>query len=395
VPTFTKLQHLGFSEPTIWREVVRVMGEMEELVWNDPLVTDDLTRAEGVRYLTRMIAAAIPPTMELWTPDYPQFYHMLNTRIQWGIPATDTNYQWAPVHSDNVYRISGDRGTAHVFDVETRSGHLAHISEWKLHDRLPKCEVGPNNHVDIILSRERPPGVRNWVQLAEGPGNIIFRQYFYDWNNEQPARVTIVNENAIYPPPALKASDIAERLELFCDWLKQVPESCTQVVNTYYAAPTNSMLFDTIDFGWKSLKYGKGIYQCAPDEALIVEVKLPKTYYWSIQFCSHFWEARDYHLRQTSLNGHQAKIDDEGIFRAVISHQDPGIANWLDAGGHEKGLLAIRYYEPDSTPVPTVRRVKFSELRSVLPPSTPRVTSEERQKILRDRAWSTARLGRE
>ena len=157
----------------------------------------------------------------------------------------------------------------------------------------------------------------------------------------------------------------------------------------------STALFDTIDFGWKSLKYGKGIYQCAPDEALILEVKLPKSHYWSVQLCSHFWEARDYHLRQTSLNGHQAEIDEDGMFRAVISHGDPGIANWLDAGGHEQGLLAIRYYEPDSTPIPTMRRVKLAELRAALPASTPTISAEARQKTLRDRAWAVARLGRE
>ena len=391
----TQLQQLGFATPAIWREVVKVMGEMEALVWNDPLVTDDLTRAEGVRYLTRLMASAIPMSIEMWEPDYPQFLTFLNTRIHWGLPATDCHYQWAPVHGDNVYRISGDRGTARVFDIETRRDHFAHIADWTLHDRLPRCEVGPNNHVEIIASRERPAGARNWVQLAEGPGNIIYRQYYYDWNTEQPARLSIVNENAKYPPPALTAAVIADRMELVCDWLRDVPKRFAQVVNTYYAAPANSMVFDTIEFGWKSLKYGKGLYQCAPDEALILEVKLPKSHYWSIQLCSHFWEARDYHLRQTSLNGHQAEIDEDGMFRAVISHGDPGIANWLDAGGHEEGLLAIRYYEPDSTPIPTMRRVKLAELREALPASTPAISAEARQKALRDRAWAVARLGRE
>ncbi len=395
MPNTTQLQQYGFTEPTVWREVVKVMGELEQLVWNDPLVTDDLTRAEGVRYLTRIIAGALPMTMELADPSYPQLFHLLSTRIHWGLPATDCHYQWAPVHGDNVYRISGNRGTARVFDIETRKDHFAHIADWTLHDRLPKCEVGPNNHAEIVLSRERPEGARNSVQLAEGPGNIIFRQYYYDWNTEQPAQMSIVNENAVYPPPALSTSAINNGLELFCDWIRDVPKRFAQVVNSYYAAPNNSMVFDTIDFGWKSLKYGKGIYQCGPDEALIVEVKLPKSHYWSIQLCSHFWEARDYHLRQTSLNGHQAQIDEDGMFRAVISHSDPGIANWLDAGGHVQGLLAIRYYEPDSTPIPSVRSVKLSELKQSLPDSTPAVSAEARQKTLRDRAWSTARLRRE
>lgn len=391
----TQLAHLQFTEPAIWAEVVKVMGELDQLVWNDPLVTDDLTRAEGVRYLTRLIAGALPMTMELADANYPQFFHLLSTRIHWGLPATDCHYQWASVHGDNVYRISGDRGTARVFDIETRHDRFAHINDWKLHSRLTQFDVGPGNHVDIILSRERPEGVRNWIELAPGQGEIIFRQYYYDWNTEQPARLSIVNENATYPPPALTTDAIANGLELFCDWLRQVPARFQQVVNSYYAAPANSMVFDAIDFGWKSLKYGKGIYQCAPDEALVLEVKLPQSYYWSIQLCSHFWEARDYHLRQTSLNGHQAHIDEDGMFRAVIAHGDPGIANWLDAGGHQRGLLAIRYYEPNSTPIPTVRRVKLSELDTVLPTSTPRLTPEARQKALRDRAWSVARVGRE
>ncbi|MDN5939071.1 MAG: hypothetical protein L0H83_10470, partial [Salinisphaera sp.] len=66
----TQLQELGFDNPAIWREVVKVIAGLEDLVWNDPLITDELTRAEGVRYLTRMIAGALPMTMELSDPDY-------------------------------------------------------------------------------------------------------------------------------------------------------------------------------------------------------------------------------------------------------------------------------------------------------------------------------------
>ena len=37
--------------------------------------------------------------------------------------------------------------------------------------------------------------------------------------------------------------------------------------------------------------------------------------------------------RQSSLNGHQAVLDPDGVFRAVISARDPGVPNWLDTGG--------------------------------------------------------------
>lgn len=387
-----KISGIGFSDPAVWRDVVKAIGKLEKLVWNDPLIEDDLTRAEGVRYLTRLIAGALPMTLEDNRADYPQFLQFLSTRIHYGLPATDCYYIWAPVHGDNVYRISGDRGSAHLFDIETRQGHFAHVLDWKLVDRRSDFTLDADNQVEVVLSRKQQPG--NWIRLPEGPGNIIFRQYYYDWLTETPAKLRIENINAKYPPPALTTGAVAAQLQLFADWLENLPARFSQVVNTYYQAPANSMVFDSIDFGWKDLQYGKGTYHIAEDEALIVEVKLPKAPYWSIQLCSHFWEARDFQFRQTSLNGHQAQIHSDGVFRAVIAHSDPGIANWLDAGGHQRGLIAIRYYKADSAPVPEIRRVKLSQVREKLPDS-PVVTSEQRHESLRARAWSVARRGAE
>lgn len=395
MPYTRSLDGLGFAEPDIWRKIVSAMGELEKLVWEDPRVQDDLTRAEGVRQLTRLIGGSLPITMETIDPNHPQFLQLLSTRVQWGLPSADCHYLWAPLHGDNVYRISGDRGTARLFDIEIRNDSFAHLAEWTLHSRLASVETGPGNHVEIVLSRTRPEGAVNWVELPPGRCEIVLRQYFYDWNTEQMARLTIVNENASYPPPPLTTQAIHRNLELFCDFLAQVPPVFRKSVEVYYQQPPNMMGFHAIDYGFRALTYGKGTYRCAPDEALLLEVPLPRTRYWNIQLSSHFWEARDFHLRQNALNGHQAWVGDDGVFRAVISHRDPGISNWLDAGGHEQGLVTIRYYEADTTPIPTLRRMRFDELASALPADTARVTPEQRARTLRDRAWAMQRLGRE
>lgn len=391
----TSFEHLEFSDPQIWRKTVEAMGALEALVWNDPMVKDDLTRAEGVRQLTRLIAGAFPITMEEVDPDYPRFLQLLGTRIQWGLPSADCHYLWAPVHGDNTYRIVGDRGTARVIDLEAREDHLAHIGDWKLFDRLTDLEVGPHNQVEVFVSRERPPGAVNWLRLPEGPGSVIYRQYYYDWDTEQPARLTIVTEGKSYPPPPLRQEQIRRNLELFCDFLRETPAGFRKSVDGYYAAPPDALSFDGIAYGFRSLQYGKGLYRCAPGEAMLVEIDLPKTKFWNIQIGSHFWEARDYHLRQNSLNGHQAHVDEDGVFRAVIAHEDPGVANWLDAGGHEQGLISVRYYEADAIKPTRLTRVKLGEVAGRLPAATPRVTPEERQRQLRKRAWSFPRLGRD
>jgi hypothetical protein len=395
MPYTTDLQHHGFTEPAIWQAAAKAMADIEKLVWDDPRVHDDLTRAEGVRQLTRLIGGALPITMETVDPNHPQFLQLLSTRVQWGLPSADCHYLWAPLHGDNTYRIVGDRGTARLFDIEIRNDTFAHLADWTLHSRLGSVETGPGNHVEIILSRERQEGAVNWVELPAGRCDIVLRQYFYDWNTEQMARLIIVNDNATYPPPPLTQEVIRERLELFCDFLQQVPPVFRQSVEVYYQQPANQMAFHAIDYGFRALTYGKGTYACGPDEALILEVEIPDTEYWNIQLASHFWEARDYHLRQNALNGHQAHVGADGIFRAVIAHRDPGVANWLDAGGHGEGLVTIRYYEADTTPIPNIRRVPLAQLDAAMPADTPRVSAEQRQRILRDRAWAMQRLGRE
>jgi hypothetical protein len=391
----TSFENLSFSNPEIWQQVTKVMAEMASLVWDDPTIDNDLARAEGVRQLTRLISGGQPITLENINPDYPHFMQLLGTKVQWGLPSADCHYLWAPLHGDNVYRIIGDRGTANLIDLEVREDHIAHLADWKLFHRLQDLEVGPNNQVEVVVSKTRPDNAMNWLKLPDGPCNMIFRQYFSDWDTEQPARLTIITEGKPYPPPPLKEEDIRRNLELYCDLLKEMPAGFRQTVGSYYNGKTDELSFDGINYGFASLRYGKGVYKCAQDEAVLLEVELPKTRFWNIQIGSKFWEARDYHLRQTSLNDHQAWVDDDGIFRAVISHDDPGVANWLDAGGHEEGLITVRYYEADAIRPTSLKRVKLNEVVDLLPSSTPRVSAEQRQKLLQKRAWSFPRLGRD
>jgi hypothetical protein len=73
---------------------------------------------------------------------------------------------------------------------------------------------------------------------------------------------------------------------------------------------------------------------------------------------------------------------DDGVFRAVVAHHDPGVANWLDTGGNRRGPGMIRWVRADAAPVPSTRMVPFDQLDAELPPSTPRVAPAERQAVL-------------
>ena len=85
------------------------------------------------------------------------------------------------------------------------------------------------------------------------------------------------------------------------------------------------------------------------------------------------------------LHGHQARIDADGRFRAVVAPRDPGVPNWLDTAGILHGAIQGRWNRASSAPQPTLTRVALEDVRNHLPADTPVVTSEERERVLRER----------
>jgi hypothetical protein len=125
-----------------------------------------------------------------------------------------------------------------------------------------------------------------------------------------------------------------------------------------------------------------GSWDLGPDQALVIEVPPPEALYWSVSLGNYWWETIDYGAHQSSLNGHQAVVDDDGVFRAVVAHRDPGVANWLDTAGHAKGPMIFRWLRASDAPVPATRVVDVARLDDALPPGTARVDPGERRAVI-------------
>ncbi len=134
-----------------------------------------------------------------------------------------------------------------------------------------------------------------------------------------------------------------------------------------------------------------GHYDLGPDEALIVEATPPAARYWSLHAGNFWWESLDYATRHTSINDHQAVVDDDGVFRAVVAHHDPGVPNWIDTMGHTKGPLLFRWVVADHGPAATTRVVPFAEIGDHLPPATPTISAAQRAEIIERRRRAVQR----
>jgi hypothetical protein len=132
--------------------------------------------------------------------------------------------------------------------------------------------------------------------------------------------------------------------------------------------------------------YAGGVYELGPDEALLVESRIPVEPMYIGFHLSNFWgESFDYANRLSSLNGFQSERDPDGAIRYVIAHRDPGVPNWLDTTGHPEGFMAPRwaYFEkPAQAQWPTIHatKVRFDEVLDRLPRGTRRVGPDERRR---------------
>ncbi len=131
--------------------------------------------------------------------------------------------------------------------------------------------------------------------------------------------------------------------------------------------------------------YGTSWFDVPPDKALLIEWQPPAAQLWSVQLANAWWESLDYINHLSSYNSSQAVADPDGVFRFVIAHEDPGLANWLDPTGHPEGSLLFRLQGASEARDPVLKLVDRASLHQYLPEDAVRVTAEQRRELLERR----------
>ena len=391
-------------------EVVDALVQAEkDVVANVPRINSALLEAEGLRYLARLFSAGALTQIEAGDPAYPQLVPFVSTWITWGGTNPDSDYFYAAVHPDYTYRIRGRRGAVHLLTFESFAGRFDDMARITACDMRLDVQGGPGNiafepdgSFEIVVSAARPDGEGpdgNWLRIPDVPGHLLVRYCWYDWEVTDRPWVTIERDGAVYPPELPTVEAMEQRLASFAGFLRQGPQMCGLATEMYFNRPPGTVQFppwslhgdDHEQLSFQDQLYGQGHFALGPDEAVILEVALPESPYWSFNLSSPYLENTDWHLRQNSINGHQAVVDADGVFRAVVSAADPGVPNWLDTGGQATGIIQSRFLLPSAAPEVTLRTVGLSEVRAALPAGTPVVTPGQRQEAVRRRVLAVQR----
>jgi hypothetical protein len=373
-----------------WRDFCRALEAAGEHLIRFPVGESSVAgeiQAEGMKYALGLVTGGVLQALQLSDPDCPRLVRSPDSESKWGAENVDNQYLWARVRPDAQYRIEGRRRNVFEALLETKDGYMQ-LGDDQIFDTLLLTEMtcDPDGRFEILLSAEKPAGYTgNWMEMPPETKYFTVRQYFADWETEEPAHFEIYRIGGEGEPPRPTTPQrMAELLDEAGLWTLQSARFWQEWIDQLRRDHVKGELQPPRPFvgGARDIIYGNDWWALEPDEAMIVECELPEARYWQVQLCDVWFRTMDWATHQTGLNHTQARVDSDGRFRVVIAHRDPGIQNWIDTCGHPEGMIQYRFVWTRTQPQPSVKIVPFDEIRRTLPAETPAFGADERRRAL-------------
>ena len=310
-----------------------------------------------------------------------------------GQPAADGLYSLIHLDGAKTYTLRGRLGEVCIMLIQVYDKMLGH-KDYKMLGNYDVAAFLDDGGYAVTFSAE-PPDVGHWIPLDPDSdlNFVLVRRFFGDWFDDMGEFELLLNGNVTTFDHADEAA-LARRITIAADFVRYLVQRYSIELYEGYAQRAGGLnaIYYTggetiLDIaGNPTTSYGLGSLRVLPGQALIVEQEFPDSAYWSFQL-GDVWSRPLDHLRhQSDVNHKRAVVDSDGRVRAVISHEDPGVPNWMDPAGRSDVVVVSRNYrELTNVAGPTCTVVPFAELRDHLPAETPTITPGERAAQLEHR----------
>ena len=343
---------------------LKVLGQQ---ITREETPSDPFNRAEGYRYLTRLLRNAVEGVIEGGSPEFPVM-RSLGNMVKMGADNPDNIYMGGGIHGDYDYRITGNRGSVFYISFAAISGGYGTDGTMITDGFLDteKLQVEADGTFEIILSQREQPG--NWLPLTDKTRSLNIRQTFLDRSTEKPAQINIEPVNASGTPAPYSAEKFHKHLQrisanlhgtvnLFADWTASLKENVNSL------PPADQAYCQSIG-GDPNIFYFHAHWALAEDEVLEIRApRIPECQTWNFQLDNYWMESLDYRYHRITVNKHTASYEDDGSVVLYISHSDPGIGNWIDTASHADGTMCWRWIGTDDHPELETRVVKIDALK--------------------------------
>jgi hypothetical protein len=353
---------------TAWSEFCDALKAAGKIVLDPKSPQNAFDRAEGFRYLSRLVRAGLETCVEDADPQAPELLRTCHETVKIGADNPDNLYQNAHISGKYEYRVSGTRGSVHYLGFGTYEGNYGLTGALEPTGYLDdsKIEVGADGRFEMIVSTKPHPG--NWLPMAERSRSFVVRQTFLDRKHETPADLRIERIDGLHAPRPLTPRALSQGLRAAGLFVGGTAQLFNQWATGFEKHKNQLPKFDqkTADSagGVPHIVYYHSYWELAPSEALVIDVRPPDCDYWNFQLNNHWMESLDYRYFKISVNKHTAKQRTDGSVRIIIAHEDPGVDNFIDTCGHERGTMCLRWVRATEHPQPETHVAKLSELRA-------------------------------
>jgi hypothetical protein len=336
-------------------------------------------------------------------PDFPRFTVAWSPMLydSWK-PCPDFKYSQTWLDGRRTYRIWGKRSRSKLCDMQWRNRYYSEVGpriplkNWNVEDWI----IDGDRNFEVIASATKPEKGA-WIPLdpTSGSNMLRVREAYVDWEKDEGTTLHVEPiDDLAGKPLVLTEDEMIARLDGACRLMTYTGANYNTAIFLEALAAGNGqentfgLLHHPAESGaHPSAGYVAGVYNLRADEALIVEFRIPECDYWGVHLADPVNRTVDYVYHQSSLNQAQVRVDRDGVLRVVIANSDPGVPNWLDTVGNNRGNCQLRYYNTKGSPIPKATKVALADLRKNLPPETPKLTLHERDQILRRRARGALR----
>lgn len=351
-----------------WRRFCADLAAVGEMILDPENPASPIDRAEGYRYLTRLLRMGLEQQIEARDFSFPFFYQLSHTTGKIGADNPDNVYWNARISGAFDYRITVKRGTMAYFSILANAFRYqedgSNVATGKLIDS--DIDWGEDGVAELIASVTPQP--KNWLRLEPDANMIIVRQSYLDRTTEKPGEFRIERIGGPATPAPLDPAALGAGLNETIAFLRGIVGTFADWSKLFRQTPNVFPQIDQQMFqrggGATDIYYAHAYWKLAADEAWVIEVTPPECYYWNFQLDNWWMESLDYRFLKVTVNKTTARLEPDGSVRIVVAAEDPGTGNWIDTAGHAEGTALLRWAGAHEFPLPRARVVKLKELSS-------------------------------
>ena len=355
------------------------IAEAEAMIRGATFARTEQDVAEGLDYLAGSIRASLQMAWS-YRPAQPYFVNSTSQHTKMGLDNPDTVYYHANLRPDTTYLVRGRRGTTVDLSFQVLGGDYTPSStpdgSTAFDDR--DLDLAGDGSFELSFGpKDSPHALAHHVALPESAAMLAVREVYGDWSAQR-GSITIQRADTVGVAP--ERQDGATWQAAVDKRYAVAAKMLTARIKTWFAFPEWFYLNEPVNTlteprptpgGLSSQWSSVGHYDLADDQVVVVTVPRGDAPYLGFQLGTVWYTSLEYADHQTSLNAQQAQVDPDGMIRLVIAEHDPGVANWIERLGHDRGYLQFRWQRLDRelTPAdgPTLQLVSAAELPAVLP----------------------------